>query len=173
MQLKDILETIRELFEKENIEFTLIGGLALGGLGYQRFTNDIDIMIYEEDREKAKSLLLKNGFQLFSENSEFVQLHGPCPVDIQIAKRPISKKMLTNAQVLPGIRVKCLRIEDLIGLKIQAFATNPKREFKEKADIQALIEKLHPQINWDQVKQYADLFGKWDDIDSIRKKVLS
>lgn len=173
MQLKNVLQSIKKLFDDARIDFALIGGLAVGGHGYLRFTNDIDLLIHEEDREKAKSLLVAKGYSIFSENAEFLQLHGACPVDLQIARRPISKKMLVNAVTLPGLAVKYLRAEDLIGLKIQAYSTNPKREFKEKADIQALIERLHSQLNWEQIKGYADLFGKWDEIESIRRKVLS
>lgn len=170
MDLKIVLNTIKQLFDAENIEYALIGGLAVGGLGYSRFTNDIDLMVHEDDRDKVKSLLQAKGYSVFSENAEFLQFQGPCPIDIQIARRPISKKMLTDALVLPGLPVKCLRAEDIIGLKIQAYANNPKREFKEKADIQALIEVHGTSLDWLRIKDYADVFGKWPEIEAIRKR---
>lgn len=171
MNLKNLLEIIKKHFDDNNVEFALIGGLAVGSLGYQRFTNDIDIIIHEEDRERVKKILLQKGFSIFSENPEFLQFQGPCPIDIQIARRPISQKMLSDAQILPSLNIKCLRPEDIIGLKIQAYAINSKREFKEKADIQALIERLSNKMDWDRIRKYADLFGKWPEIDAIRKKV--
>lgn len=173
MDIKTLLETLKKDFDAEKIEFALIGGLAVGSLGYQRFTNDIDMMIHEEDREKAKKALQKKGYSIFAESAEFLQFQGQCPIDIQIARRPISKKMLADAIVLPNTKVKCLRAEDIIGLKIQAFANNPKREFKEKADIQALIEVRGQQLDWNRIKEYADLFGKWAEIETIRKKVFA
>lgn len=171
MDLKVILSTLKQSFDDENIEYALIGGLAVGGLGYQRFTNDIDLMVHEDDQEKVKTVLKSKGYSVFSENAEFIQFQGPCPIDIQIARRPISKKMLAEAQVLPSIKIKCLRAEDIIGLKIQAYTNNSKREFKEKADIQALVEKLGQQLDWARIKEYADLFAKWPEIEAIRKKV--
>lgn len=170
MDLKTVLKIIQLSFDQEGIHFALIGGLAVGSLGYQRFTNDIDLMIHEDDREKVKILLQNKGYSLFSENLEFIQFQGPCPIDIQIARRPISQKMLAQAQVLPDLGIKCLQAEDIIGLKIQAFSTNPKREFKEKADIQALIEKFGQNLNWVRIKEYADLFSKWPEIEAIQRK---
>ena len=171
MDIRTLLQEIKKEFDAEKIQFALIGGLAVGSLGYQRFTNDIDMLIHEDDKEKAKNLLLKKGYTLFSENSEFVQFQGQCPIDIQLARRPISKKMLADAQMLPNTPVRCLRVEDLIGLKIQAFSTNSKREFKEKADIQALIELHFSSLDWAKIKNYADLFSKWDEIEAIKAKV--
>ncbi len=171
MDLKSLLGILKKQLDAENIDHALIGGLAVGGLGYQRFTNDIDLMVHEDDCVKLKALLTRQGYSIFSESAEFIQFQGPCPIDIQIARRPISKKMLSDAQFLPGLNVRCLVPEDIIGLKIQAYATNPKREFKEKADIQALAEILDQKLDWNRIKEYADLFGKWDDILFLRKKI--
>ena len=156
MDIRTLLQEIKKEFDAEKIQFALIGGLAVGSLGYQRFTNDIDMLIHEDDKEKAKNLLLKKGYTLFSENSEFVQFQGQCPLDIQLARRPISKKMLADAQMLTNTPVRCLRVEDLIGLKIQAFSTNSKREFKRKRTSSVHFSSL----DWAKIKNYADLFSK-------------
>lgn len=171
MNLNILLTDLKKDLDSEQIECALIGGLAVGYLGYQRFTNDIDLLVHEDDKEKLKTLLLKKGYSIFSENEEFIQFQGQCPIDIQIARRPLSKQMLLDARTLPKLEIKCLRAEDIIGLKIQAYATNSKREFKEKADIQALIEKNFANIDWSRIKQYADLFNKWDEILTIKLKV--
>ncbi len=39
------LITLGDLLRGEKIDFALIGGLALGFYGVQRFTNDIDLLI--------------------------------------------------------------------------------------------------------------------------------
>lgn len=171
MDLKTVLHSLKNLLAQEGIEYALIGGLAVGGHGYERFTNDIDILVHEDCKEKLKKLLLAKGYTLFSENAEFVQFQGDCPIDVQLARRPFSQKMLKDAIILPVLGVKCLRAEDIIGLKIQAYANNPKREFKEKADIQALIESGLQQLDWQRIKDYADLFGQWQEILAIKAKV--
>jgi hypothetical protein len=77
--------------------------------------------------------------------------------------------MLRLAAPLTSVDIKCVSSEALIGLKIQAYVNNPKREFRDKADIQALIES-NESLNWDEIKQYADLFQQWMVIAEIRKK---
>ncbi len=171
MNIKEQLERIAILLSKEQIPFALIGGLAVGALGYQRFTNDIDLLVNGNSRSDVKRLFIAHGYSIFSETQEFLQLHCEAsPVDIMFANRTISQNMLKSARPVAGSElIKCLSAEAIIGLKIQSYATNPKRSFKEKADIQALIERL--SINWDEVKSYAEVFDKWQDIVEIRKLV--
>ena len=169
MNIKNQLETIALLLNRGQIPFALIGGLAVGALGIQRFTNDIDLLVDGSLRSDIKRIFLANGYSVHSENNEFLQLHGEMsPVDIMFANRTISQDMLRSAQPIPGREfIKCVTPEAIIGLKIQSYATNVKRTLREKADIQALIERF--DINWDQVKLYADSFDKWADIVEIRK----
>jgi len=56
----------------------------------------------------------------------------------------------------------------LIGLKIQAYKNDKSREFQDKADIQFLISSLE-NLDWDQIKKYADLFDEWEVISEIKK----
>ena len=169
MNIKEQLDQIAIILNKEQIPFALSGELAVGALGYQRFTNDIDLIVDGSLRSDVKRVFLANGYSVFSENQEFLQLHCEAsPVDIMFANREVSKNMLKSAQPITGHEsIKCLSAEAIIGLKIQSYATNPKRSLKERADIQALIERH--SINWDEVKDYADAFDKWNDIIEIRK----
>ena len=169
MDLKALLEYVHKLLVDSSIDHALIGGLALGALGFQRFTNDIDILIDSDDRASLKEAFKKVGFTIFHENNEFIQFAGKGQVDVLVANRPLSKAMLKNALEFKPLGIKCLRVEDIIGLKIQSFATSAKRELQEKSDIQKLIEIHEKNINWTQVKKYADLFSKWEDIENIRK----
>ena len=66
--------------------------------------------------------------------------------------------------------VPVVLIEDLIGLKIQAYKNDSKREFQDKADIQSLLDK-YPNLNFDKIKEYADLFSEWNFINELRNKL--
>ncbi|OGQ36170.1 MAG: hypothetical protein A3F16_06930 [Deltaproteobacteria bacterium RIFCSPHIGHO2_12_FULL_43_9] len=171
MDIKSLLELVHELLDNASIDHALIGGLALGALGFERFTNDIDILVDGDDRETLKNVFEKAGFTVFNENKEFIQFAGKGPIDVMFANRPLSKEMLKHASKIKHIGIKCLLVEDIIGLKIQSFATNPKRELQEKADIQKLIELHDNNINWEKVKKYADIFSKWEDIQFIRRLI--
>ena len=55
---ENFLKVFKE-FEKENVEYTLVGGYAVVLLGYTRFTEDIDILIADSEQniEKLKKAL--------------------------------------------------------------------------------------------------------------------
>jgi hypothetical protein len=64
MKLKDELLKITDCFERNQIDYALCGGLALSVHGYPRFTRDIDLLIRDEDLERARTSLSKIGYDL-------------------------------------------------------------------------------------------------------------
>lgn len=169
MDLRKNLLLIKTLLEKENISFALIGGLALAARGFVRATQDIDVLISENDKARAKQLLQKAGFAIVHETEEVIQFEGDAFIDILLARRPMSKKMLENASMVGDFPVKVLETEDLIGLKIQAYKNDPSREFQDKADIQNLIH-ANKDLDFKKIKEYADLFNEWIEIEKICKQ---
>ena len=121
---------------------------------------------------KAKELLEGVGFKAEHESDEVLQFSGVGFVDILFARRPISQEILKNSNEGGPEGIKFVTKEALIGLKIQAYKNNSKREFQDKADIQFLIES-DGELDWAQVKEYADLFGEWEVIDEIKNKCKS
>ena len=166
----DKLKMVSGILDKAGIDHAIIGGLALAAHGVQRFTNDIDFILEGEQRLVAKSSLLAHGFRLHFESHEVMQFTGDVDVDIILANRPMSQSMLKEAKALEPFTIKTVGVEALIGLKIQAYSNDKKREYKDKADIAALIEKAE-SIDWNQIKVYADLFDQWDEILSIKEKM--
>lgn len=93
-------------------------------------------------------------------------------VDLLIARRPIARDILKLSNKNGPEGINFVRAEDLIGLKVQAYKNDSKREFQDKADIQFLIES-QDNLDWELIKKYADLFDEWEVIDEIRKKLKS
>jgi hypothetical protein len=172
LDLRQTLKLAHSLLQDAAIDHALIGGLALATYGSTRATVDLDLLIHEADARAAKALLIKNGFSIDFESPEVIQLKGIGYVDLLLARRPISQKMLfeANGQGPDGIRV--VRPEDIIGLKIQAYKNNPSRELQDKADIQFLIA-ASPALDWQRIRSYADLFGQWEVIDELKAKTKS
>ena len=170
MDLRKTLFFVHNLLDANKIDHALIGGLALVNLGLVRATIDVDLIIEEENKLKVKELLNTNGFNIIAETEEFLQFGGLGYVDILIARRPISREMLKNATLINELNIKCLLPEDIIGLKIQAYSNDKSREFQDKADIQYLIEN-YSNMNWKKIKDYADLFSKWNEIEEIKNKI--
>lgn len=161
MDLEKTLQVVHQVFEQEQIDHALIGGLALATLGINRATYDVDMLIDFQDKEKAKQVLAGIGFILHYESKEVCQFSGIGYLDLLLAQRPISREMLRRAEVYSLHGIKCLAIEDVIGLKIQAFVNDSERELQDKADIVALIH-LGKALDWARLKQYAELFNQWE-----------
>jgi hypothetical protein len=170
MDLRKTLLLAHDLLDSEKIDHALIGGLAMVNLGLTRATIDVDLLIEDENKDKARTLLINNGFTISYETPDFLQFSGIGLLDILLAKRPISREMLKNATLVSEINIKCLLPEDIIGLKIQAFSNDISREFQDKADIQFLIEN-YLNLDWNKIKSYADLFSKWSEIEEIKNKI--
>lgn len=170
MNLRSTLKLAHSLLEQNGIDYAMIGGLAMACYGSTRATVGLDLLIGEENKDKAKSLLLKNGFTLVNETVEVLQFSGVGYVDILLARRPISQKILKDANPNGPEGIRFVKTEDLIGLKIQAYVNDPSRELQDKADIQFLIENVD-NMDWERIKSYADLFDQWKAINEIKTKI--
>lgn len=168
MNLRNTIKLVHRLFERESIEHVLIGGLGLSCYGSTRATMDVDLLIHEESKERAKNSLLDLGLRVFNESPEVIQFDGVGNIDLLIARRPISQEMLFNARQGGPEGIQFARAEDLIGLKIQAYKNDPDRELQDKADIQFLIRNVD-NLDYDLIKKYADMFGEWKVIHELKK----
>lgn len=137
--------------------------------GVQRATNDVDFLIEGNRVSAARQALENEGFAVFHATDEVLQMAGPGPVDFVLARRPLSQGMLARAAARTFRGIKCVGPEDLIGLKIQAYKNDPRRDLQDRADIQRLIE-VSPSLDWMRIKEYADLFSEWQAIDDLRRR---
>ena len=160
MGLKAAILEIHALLESIGVDHALIGGFALAVHGINRATGDIDLLVDENDKAKLLSGLSQKGYVLRHETPEVLHLEGPVRLDILLARRPISRGMLLRAKPAPLLLVKCLEAEDIIGLKIQAYCNDRRRELQDQADIQFLMRQ-YPGLDLDRVKAYADAFSEW------------
>lgn len=161
--------TTHQLLNKVGAPHALIGAFGMSAHGYQRATNDIDYLVDGDFRNQVEEEFSKNGFTVFNSNEELLQLQGPGPVDMIFARRPLSREMLSRDKLITIRGVPVLDAEDIIGLKIQALATNPKRKFRDLGDIQSLCQ-VKGVVDWDRIKIYADLFGIWETIREIKER---
>lgn len=168
MSLRETLSRVHQALQDAGVDHALIGGMALAMWGLSRATGDVDFLVESTHRETTEKALLDLGFLVFASTNEVLQLQGMGNVDILFAQRPLSRKMLADSKTLPGMDLKYLLAEDLIGLKIQAYKNDPRRELQDKADIQNLMRK-NPQMDFERIRQYADLFDEWVAIQQLQK----
>lgn len=164
-----IQQFVREL-EQHQIPYGIIGGLAVFAYGGERTTFDVDFLIDGSHQETLKKIAEKMSLKLINENAEVVQFSGSIQIDVVLANRPASQGMLTRLKKIGKLPFPVVAPEDLIGLKIQAFSGNRSREFIDKGDILTIIRNV-PDLNFDKIKEYADVFGVWDEICDLKKRI--
>jgi len=165
MDLKKALTLIIAEFEKHNVNYAIIGGFAVGALGIPRSTIDLDFLVPVDSLHKVEAIMLALGYRKAFTSENASQYVSPSPemgeVDFLHAFRPISIKMLAEAETLPVFgkeaRVKVLKAEDIIALKIQSINNNPARLAKDNSDIEELMKSR--KLDWEILKTYFELFG--------------
>ena len=180
MDFRTVLSSLIEKFDEEHIGYALIGGFALGVLGVPRATIDIDLLIYRDDWLKVDGIMKKSGYACVHKSDEVAQYVSDInifgEVDFLLAHRNIARKMLENADTKEAfsgkLKVKVLKAEDVIGLKIQALANNTARATKEYADIESLLGYYKKDLDWALLGDYFKLFGLEDKYGEYKKRFL-
>ncbi len=170
MLIQETLSKASDALEQANIHFALIGGFALAAHGVVRATQDIDLLVDGIKKSESISALENTGFEIIFKTEEVAHLSGQGQLDLLFANREPTRQMIERAKKIKSFPVPVVAAEDLIGLKIQAYKNDSKREFQDKADIQALMENCH-NLDFDKIKEYADMFEEWQFIQDLRDKL--
>lgn len=170
MHFETVLKHLIKLFCDEKVEYALIGGVALGAVGYQRVTVDLDFLILIKDLELVHKYLTTHGYECLNTNQEFASYVSKNPilgrVDLMLAHNDLTQKMLQRAIVkkvsddLGSLRV--ILPEDLIGLKLIAAKNNPKRAGKDLIDVQEIIKNNKKHLDYSLLKDYFKLYHNED-----------
>jgi len=123
--------------------------------------------------------MLKAGYELIHESEDVLNFASKKfelgRVDFLLAHRKYALAMLERADeklVLDGrFKIKVIRIEDLIGLKLQASINDHKRLRQDMADIEQLIRDNHSKFDMNLVKEYFQLFDRERDLQEIVKEI--
>lgn len=162
--LNETLRRVAKDLEAREIDYSVIGAVALNNHGYRRFTEDIDLLLAKEGLEKFQSELVGLGYRpafegatkKFRTTAENVTIEiitsGEFPGDGK--PKPVVFPNPNEHQIeIDGI--KTLTLEKLIELKLASGMTAAHR-LKDLADVQELIklkslsadyaEKLNPFV---------------------------
>jgi hypothetical protein len=167
MDFERVLQELLDGLNHNRIRYATIGGFALGVLGVPRTTMDLDFLVHRDDLNPLHALLTDLGYDraVQSENVSHYRHRDVAwgGVDIIHAFRPHSIAMLGRAgerRILNGAKViRVAEPEDVIGLKVQAMANDPRREAQEIADIESLARRHGGSLDWARVEEYYRIFG--------------
>lgn len=175
MDFKKVIEQLVSSFDKAGIRYAFIGGFALGLWGRSRATADIDFLVKRDDMEKVDCVMQGLGYECKYGTENVSQYVSPLKVfgevDFLHAFREASLEMLGRVEEKDAfdssLKIKVLRPEDLIGLKIQAMKNNPGREMLDTADIEMLVSIHKDRLDWSLIEKYCSIF----EMDDLYEKI--
>lgn len=177
MQIKKILTAVLCELEENNIPYALVGALAFAYWGHRRYTEDIDFLVKRQDMERVKAIMDKYGYNIYIDTNnatQFIHIKEMVDVDFLYANKETSLNIINQAgkfKTADGLSINVALPEDLIALKLQSISLDPDREYKDMADIQAIIELITPNLDWKRIKKYCNILSMEDYYEKIRKFV--
>jgi len=170
MDFKSVLSTLIKRFDENDVHYALIGGLALGLWGVHRATVIIEFLMNRDSMERVEFIMQELDYSCKYRTENVSQYLSPFKVfgevDFLHAFRKASLSMLERAEekdIFDGEhKIKILRPEDLIGLKIQSMHNEPTRESAESHDIESLMATHRETLDMELIEGYFKLFEKED-----------
>ncbi|TWU29241.1 hypothetical protein [Bythopirellula polymerisocia] len=136
MDLNKLLESIPRLFElleERQIEYVLVGGIAMLVYVEGRNTQDIDLIVARKDLEKLPEVTI------YDDNLEFARgTFGELPVDFLFTRNKLFSKVceeFTKNETFVERQVPCATVEGIVLLKLFALPSLYRQGRFEKVDI--------------------------------------
>lgn len=176
MDFRRVLKLLIDRLDEGHIPYALIGGVALGLLGYPRGTQDIDLLVRKDDMPEISAIMKALGYETFHSSENVTQFAHPLAifgvVDFLHSFREPTGLMLQRASVKQAfsgqLSLKVVRPEDLIGLKMQAIKNDPSLKGQALQDILALMRLYGRDLNWDDIRAYAEVLKMEDEYERLR-----
>lgn len=176
MDFAKTLAEIASFLEENNLDYALIGGLALAAYGHPRTTLDIDLVVEYEHQDQIIDFMESRGFTTLHRSEGYSNhLHADVRfgrVDFVYVRGETAAKLFRNRTYVDspgGLRVPVPKPEHLIAMKVLAMKNDPERTFQEMADIRILM--VRPGIDRDEVRRYFDQHGFLDLFDELTKSL--
>jgi hypothetical protein len=144
------LERLVHRLDREGIDYAIIGGMALNIHGYNRVTQDVDLLLSEVGLEQFKRKCVGLGYVPSFPDAQKSYLDAESRVPIEIVttgqypgdgkpKPVVFPEPASSSEEIEGLRV--IKLEKLIELKLASGLTASHR-LRDLADVQDLIVLL-------------------------------
>ena len=167
MKFKKTFQLLIDFFERERIDYALIGAFALKAYGYTRATQDVDFIARQKDQKKIIINLESLGFEtLYSSTGYSNHLHplsGLGRIDFVYVKGDTAESIFKEAVrilLFDDLTVPVVKPEHIVALKVFAMKNDPDRALREMADIKELLSL--PEINLQEVQKYFEKYGQME-----------
>jgi predicted nucleotidyltransferase len=149
-------DTVRAL-EADDVPYLLIGGLASTVLGRARSTEDIDLLVFQDDAKRALQALAGAGFETEETNPEWIYKANRDGIEIDLifwlkGDIYLDDEMLSRAREgdVDGVPVKVVPPEDLIVIKAAVHDEQTPRHWHDALGVIA-----EHDLDWDYLGRRA------------------
>ena len=178
MDFERVLKALLAEFERQQIQYAAIGGFALGALGAERTTKDLDFLIGRDDLVRVHEMMKALGYLRYAQTANVTHYRHPdaewVSVDVIHALRQHARDMLGRAKPHPifnqALTIQVADPEDVIGFKVQAIANNPDRRLHEQADIEQLMAMYRDRLDWKRIQEYYELFEMGEEARRLQER---
>jgi hypothetical protein len=169
------LEAIQHRAKVQQLEFLLIGGLAVIEHGFPRVTTDIDLLVRKRDQGTWKGLARDLGYQPIREADNFHQYERPeittWPLDLMLVN-DITYDRLAEVSLpahVMGASVQMVSLKHLIALKLHVLKQGKLDRFLDDfIDVVELVKANRLDLQTEQFRALFIRYGTADLYDKVR-----
>ena len=157
----------------KGLRFIVIGGHAVIEHGFQRGTEDADILVCKDDRARWLDLVARLGYSLFHDGGTFLQFEPEEPfewnLDLMLVPLATFERLVANGKhaKVEGAGIIVPSLEHLLAMKIHALKHGKGlRVLKDTTDVVQLlsVNGVDPKSSW-----LRALFEKHGDIETYER----
>lgn len=175
MQLDRVLTTLAAFFEREEIRFALIGGLAVHVWGRARPTYDVDLAVDASQADRVTSYLGSLGFEMVFASAAFSIHEHSDPdwghVDLMYLRGETAERVFAASsmkELVAGHPVPVASPEHLAMMKAVAMKSFPHRALYEGEDVRVLLQV--PGVDREAIRAYFERHGLSELFDAIDRQ---
>jgi hypothetical protein len=176
LDFERVMREIGRFFEREGLNYAVIGAFALHAYGLTRATRDLDFVTEFSAQQNLVAFLNSLGYEtLYLSSGYSIHLHRePAMGRLDFVYVSGETNELLFGSIckmirMEGISVPVPRAEHLAAMKIQAMKNDPKRTFQEMSDILFLMNL--PGIDKNEIKEYFEKCGLIEKFYEIQKLI--
>ena len=185
-KLTTVLNLVTDRLAHENIQYCIIGALALGRYGLPRFTADIDLLTEGRHWPLLSQAMTELGFECFQKTPSFARYDSKREafgdIDFLFVETRDGVDLLQRSVVMEDElfgRHPIVQPTDFFILKFMAIANNPDRLARDETDILAVLKlsdgNLIPEefqsLDMGRLQLFAERFGQTRRLEGYIKKI--
>lgn len=172
MQFEAVLRTFAEFFEREQIPYAIIGGIAMQAWGRSRFTKDLDIVVPLAEQARVIDYAERIGFETLYVSAAFSNhlRDSEDRVDFMYVNDATAESIFREAQekaVLGDVTAPVASPEHLAMMKAISMKNATRRVPYEGEDVRLLLGL--PGVDRARIREYFERHGMLELFNAIER----